>query len=144
MSIIATLEKDGAKFISILKHVDSDAAKVLVVVEHYLPEAETLADLLFPQFAPEINAGANAFVNVADLIQKAVVEVEQKASALPAGLTGAQKAADVMSMISAAVIALLSQEKVAADTSYVQSLINAVVAILNVPTAPVVAVPAKA
>jgi hypothetical protein len=139
MSIVATLEKDGKEFVSVMKKIQTEASKTLVVVEKYLPEADALASVLFPQFAPEIAAGSTAFVSVADLIQKSVAEVEQKASALPAGLTNEQKAADVLSMTSSAVIALLKTEKITAGTSYVQSLVNAAVSILDVPAATPVA-----
>jgi len=62
-----------------------------------------------------------------------VLEVEQKyaASGVQSG-TRAQKPAEVLALTSSAVTTLLKQAGVTADTSYVQNLISAVVAILNV------------
>jgi hypothetical protein len=133
MAIVATLEKDGKKFLSVLETAAKDTVKIVAGVEKYLPEATVLAEALFPQFAPEIAAGSKTFASVADLISKTVVEVEAKSSALPTGLTGAQKSADVLSIASSSVIAALKSEGITADTAYVQQLVNAVVALLNVP-----------
>lgn len=133
MSVVSTLEKDGKKFVTVLKTVADDAVKVIAGVQKYLPEATVLAEALFPQFAPEIAAGSATFSSVSTLISNTVVEVEQKSSALPTSLTGAQKSADVLSIVSSSVIAALASEKITADTAYVQSLVNAVVALLNVP-----------
>jgi hypothetical protein len=44
-----------------------------------------------------------------------------------------------MTLTSSAVITLLKQEGITADTAYVQSLVSAVVAILNVQQAPAAA-----
>lgn len=134
MSIVATLEKDGKKFVSALKTAADDTVKVVAGAEKYLPEATALAEALFPQFAPEIAAGSKTFSSIADLVSKTVVEVEQKASALPAGLSAAQKSADVLSIVSTTVIASLESEKITAGTDYVQQIVNAVVALLNIPT----------
>jgi hypothetical protein len=135
MSFLSTVEKDGKKLVSVLELVGKDADKTLVAASKYLPEAAAVAELLFPAEAPAIAAGTSVAINVAGLIQTAVAEVEQKASALPSGLTGAQKSADVLAIVSQVVIADLAQLGIKnADTSYVQSLINAVVALLNIPS----------
>jgi hypothetical protein len=63
--------------------------------------------------------------------------VEQKYAAAGAQSgTGAQKLADVMLLVGPVVTKLLTQAGIAASTSYVQSLVSAVVAILNVQTMP--------
>ena len=133
MSIVSTIEADGKKVLSFMKKVAEETTKVLSAVETYLPSAESLAVILFPTFAAEITGGATVFTGVADLIQKTIASVEQKATAIPAGLTGVQKAAEVLDIVSKTVISDLAQYKITADTAYVQTLINAVVAILNVP-----------
>ena len=88
-----------------------------------------LASLIFPAQTAAI-AGA---VSSVDLIQKAVVSVEQKmAAAGKAHGTGAQKAADVLTLVEPAVTQLLMQNNLHVDTAYLASIVNAVVAILNV------------
>jgi len=132
MSIISAVEADGKKLLSVLKLVAQDATKGLAVVVKYLPEAAALAEVLFPAEAPAIAAGTSVAINVANLIQQTVAEVEAKAALIPAGITGAQKSADVLQIVSTTVIAQLATLKITADTAYVQQLVNAVVAILNV------------
>jgi hypothetical protein len=132
MSIVSAVEADGKKLLSVLKLVAQDATKGLAVVVKYLPEAAALAEVLFPAEAPAIAAGTSVAINVANLIQQTVAEVEAKAALIPAGITGAQKSADVLQIVSTTVIAQLATLKITADTAYVQQLVNAVVAILNV------------
>ena len=70
-------------------------------------------------------------------VQTAVLMVEQKFAAAGAQKgTGAQKLAEVMVLAEPVVAQLLAQAGVAANTAYVQSLVNAVVAILNVQAMP--------
>lgn len=132
MSLVSAVEADGKKLLSVLKLVAQDATKGLAVVVKYLPEAAALAEVLFPAEAPAIAAGTSVAINVANLIQQTVAEVEAKAALIPAGMTGAQKSADVLQIVSTTVIAQLATLKITADTAYVQQLVNAVVAILNV------------
>lgn len=139
MSIVATLEKDGKKFVSVMETAATDTVKVIAGAEKYLPEATALAEALFPQFAPEIAAGSTTFSSIANLISKTVLSVEQKAAAIPAGLTSEQKAAEVLSITSASVISALASEKITAGTEYVQQLINAVVSLLDIPSVPAAA-----
>jgi hypothetical protein len=70
------------------------------------------------------------------LIQTAVLLVEQKyaASGVQSG-TGAQKLAEVMLLTEQSVTALLAKAGVTTDTSYIASVVSAVVAILNVQSA---------
>jgi hypothetical protein len=88
--------------------------------------------LLFPAAAPLAAGVANA----TSLIQTAVLLVEQKyaASGVQSG-TGAQKLSEVMLLTEQSVTSLLSQSGITADTSYLQSIVSAVVAILNVQAA---------
>lgn len=134
MTVIATLEKDGKKFISVLEAAATDTEKVIAGTEKYLPEATVLAEALFPQFAPLIAAGSTTFASIADLISKTVLSVQQKAAALPAGLTSEQKSAEVLSIVSSSVLSALKSEGITAGASYVQQLVNAVVAMLDIPT----------
>lgn len=121
-------------FIGFLQAVGKDFMKGLNYAVKFAVPVETLAKLLFPALAPEITAGVDA----ATLIQNAVIVVEQKyaASGVQNG-TGAQKAAEVLTLSQAAVTSILKSAGINADTTYIQSLINAVVAILNVQAAPV-------
>lgn len=137
MSLLSVFEKDGKKVLSIMELIAADAEKGLVIAVKYLPEAAALASLLFPAEAPAIMAGETAFVNVAGIIQSAVAEVEQKYALVKvadANKSGAQKSADVLALVSQVVIADLGKLKITANVAYVQQLINAVVAILNVPS----------
>jgi hypothetical protein len=124
------------KFVGFLESMGKAFEKGLVWAVQYAVPVEKLVALLFPAAAP-------AAVGVADatsLIQNAVLAVEQKYAA--AGVqngTGTQKLAEVMTLTSSAVITLLKQEGITADTAYVQSLVSAVVAILNVQQAPAAA-----
>ncbi len=86
-------------------------------------------DFLFPAAAPVANEVADATT----LIQTAVLLVEQKyaASGVQSG-TGAQKLAEVMLLTEQSVTALLAKAGITADASYIESVVSAVVAILNV------------
>lgn len=139
MGIKATLTKDGKEFVSIIEVVGKDVVKVIAGVDKYSPDATALAISLFPQFAVEIKAGDAVLVGVADLLSKTVVEIESKASAIPAGLTGAQKAAEALTIVSSSVLAALASKGITAGAGYVQSLINAVVALLEIPSVPATA-----
>jgi hypothetical protein len=123
-----SLKSDVTKFVSVMEKIGSGAEKTLVVASHYFVPVATLVSLLFPA---EGEAALGAAVT-ADLIQSAVAEVEQKAKALPAGLTGPQKLADVLHLVEAAVVSILASEKLAVNSQEVTNLVNAVVAILNV------------
>jgi hypothetical protein len=99
-------------------------------VQYAIP-VEKLVALLFPAAAP----AALGIATATGLIQTAVISVEQKyaAAGVQSG-TGTQKAAEVLLLTTDAVISLLKQEGITADTTYVQELVSAVVAILNVHT----------
>jgi hypothetical protein len=67
-----------------------------------------------------------------DLIQKAVATVEQKfAAAGSVTGTGAQKLAEVLSIVSPTVTQLLAAEGLNYDQTQVTNIVNAVVAVLN-------------
>jgi hypothetical protein len=126
-------------FIGVLEAIGKDFAKGLKWAVQYALPVEKLVALLFPVAAPAMTALGDATT----LIQNAVLLVEQKyaASGVQNG-TGTQKLAEVMTLAGDAVTALLKQAGIAANAEYVQSLISAVVAVLNVQPAPV-AVAAK-
>lgn len=122
------------KFLTIMEAIGRDAKIILTDVEKYLPAAAGLASLLFPAQTAAI-AGV---VNATDLIQKAVTSVEQKYSALGnATGSGTQKAAEVISIVGPTVTQLLTAEGLPVNSAYVQNIINAVVAVLNVQLSPV-------
>ena len=102
----------------------------------YAVPVEKLVALLFPAAAPE----ATTLADATTLIQNAVLLVEQKyaASGVQSG-TGTQKLSEVMTLAGTAVTSLLSKAGIATDATYVQSLISAVVAILNVQAMPAAA-----
>jgi hypothetical protein len=103
----------------------------LAVVVKYAVPAASLATLFFPQFAAPIAAA----VTSVDLIQNAVIEIEQKYAA--SGIaksteTNEQKLADVTALVAPTVTALLAAEGIKLDIPGIQAIINAVVAILKV------------
>jgi hypothetical protein len=121
-------------FTSVLQAIGKEFEKGLPWAVTYAVPAEKLAGLLFPAVAPELTVLSDA----TGLIQNAVIEVEQKyaAAGVQSG-TGAQKLATVMTLVAPVVTSLLAQAgDKEASTSYVQSLVSAVVAILNVQTMP--------
>jgi hypothetical protein len=128
-------------FISFLEAIGKDFAKGLAFAVKLAIPVASLAKLLFPGMSPAITVG----VDVATLIQNAVLIVEQKfAAAGMQSATGAQKLAEVLLLTEQVVTSLLTEGGVAADSAYVTSLVNAVVAILNVQTPPTAAAMAAA
>jgi hypothetical protein len=119
----------ASKFVSVMETIGNDVKAVWSDVVKYLPAAAKLAELIFPAETAVIGSA----INSVDLIQQAVVTVEQKFAAAgnPTG-TGTQKLAQVLSIVSPTVTQLLSSEKVPVDSAYVTDIVNAVVAILNV------------
>jgi len=117
------------KFLTVMQAIGKDAKIVFTEVTKYLPEAATLAKLLFPAQS----AGMVGVVNAVGLIQQAVAVIEQKYAALGAATgTGAQKLAEALAIVSPTVTQLLAAEGVPVDAGYIQKVVNAVVAILNV------------
>jgi hypothetical protein len=124
------------KFISFMEKVGQDIKIAWEEVVKYLPAVSTLAELLFPAQA----AATAAVVNSLNLIQQAVVTVEQKFAAAGAATgTGAQKLAQVLSLVGPTVTQLLASEGLNYDQTQVTGIINAVVAVLNVQAAPAAA-----
>jgi hypothetical protein len=121
------IEVDIKKFVSILDLVGADAEKGLVFAVKYAVPVASLVSLLFPAAAPE----ATGAVTALNLIQNAVLEVKAKSSALPTNLTPGQMLADELQLVGPAVIQLLATEKITINSSQVQNIIQAVVAILN-------------
>lgn len=123
-------------FIGVLEAIGKEFARGLAWAVHYALPVEKLVALLFPAAAP----AATAIADATTLIQNAVLLVEQKyaASGVQSG-TGAQKLAEVMTLAGSAVTSLLTQAGVTSNAAYVESLVSAVVAILNVQPAPAAA-----
>ena len=121
-------------FIKVLEEIGKGFEKGLIWAVKYAVPVEKLVGLLFPAAAPE----ALILADATTLIQNAVILVEQKyaAAGLQSG-SGSQKLAEVMSLAGSTVISLLAQAGIkGATTGYVQGLVSAVVAILNVQTMP--------
>jgi hypothetical protein len=128
-------------FTSVLETIGKGFEKGLKWAVEYAVPVEKLVALLFPEAAPLAAGVANA----TSLIQTAVLLVEQKyaASGVQNG-TGAQKLSEVMLLTEQSVTSLLSSAGIAADASYLQSIVSAVVGILNVQAAQPSAVAAVA
>lgn len=125
-------------FVGVLEMVGKDFEKGLKWAVEYAVPVERLVGLLFPPAAPVVTELADA----TSLIQTAVLLVEQKyAAAGMQGKTGSQKLAEVMLVAGQTVTALLAKAGVSADNSYIENLVSAVVAILNVQTMPGTASP---
>jgi hypothetical protein len=116
-------------FVGVLEAVGKGFAKGLKWAVEYAVPVEKLVGLLFPAAAPIANEVADA----TSLIQTAVLLVEQKyaASGVQSG-TGAEKLGEVMLLVEQSVTALLAKAGITADSSYLESVISAVVAVLNV------------
>jgi hypothetical protein len=120
-------------FIGVLEAVGKGFEKGLKWALTYAVPVEKLVGLLFPAALPAMTAAVDATT----LIQNAVLLVEQKyaASGVQSG-TGAQKLAEVMLLTQGAVNSLLAQAGVTASSSYLESLVSAVVSVLNVQQMP--------
>jgi hypothetical protein len=128
----AVAMEDWMSFVSVLEAIGKGFEKGLKWAVTYAIPVERLVGLLFPAAAPVANEVADA----TSLIQSAVLLVEQKyaASGVQSG-TGAQKLSEVMLLTESAVTALLAKAGVPVSTAYLQSVVSAVVAILNVQSA---------
>lgn len=123
-------------FTGVLDSIGKGFAKGLQWAVAYAVPVEKLAGLLFPAIAPE----TTALVDATTLIQMAVLQVEQKfAAAGTQNGTGAQKLSEVLLLAGPAVTQLLKQAGVSAEPTYIQSIVSAVVAILNVQAMPTAA-----
>jgi len=116
-------------FISVLTAVGKGFMKGLKWAVTYAIPVEKLVALLFPTAAPAALGVATSL----SLIQDTVLLVEQKyaASGVSTG-NGAAKLAEVIQLTEGAVTALLAKEGITTDTAHITSIVNAVVAILNV------------
>lgn len=125
-------------FVGVLELVGKDFEKGLTWAVRYAVPVERLVGLLYPPAAPVVTELADA----TSLIQTSVLLVEQKyAAAGMQGKTGAQKLAEVMLVAGQTVTALLAKAGISADKGYIENLVSAVVAILNVQTMPGTASP---
>jgi hypothetical protein len=120
-------------FIGFLEAAGKDFAKGLKWAVTYAVPVEKLVALLFPAAGPAVAVLTDATT----LIQNAVILVEQKyaASGVQSG-TGTQKLAELMTLAGDAVAQLLSKAGITATPDYIESLVSAVVAILNAQPAP--------
>ena len=128
-----TIERIKVTFTGVLEAIGKEFEKGLAWAVQYAVPVEKLVALIFPAAAP----AATTLADATTLIHNAVLEVEQKyaASGVQNG-TGTQKLAEVMTLAGPTVTTLLTQAGVTASTSYIQSLVSAVVAILNVQAMP--------
>jgi len=127
-------------FTSVLEAIGKGFEKGLQWAVTYAVPVEKLVGTLFPAAAPVATGIADA-----TLVQTAVLLVEQKyaAAGVQSG-TGAQKLAEVTLLAGPAVTQLLTQAGLPVSTTYIQSLVSAVVAILNVQAMPATAASAGA
>jgi hypothetical protein len=123
-------------FTSVLEAIGKGFEKGLQWAVTYAVPVEKLVATLFPAAAPV----ATGIADATTLVQTAVLLVEQKyaAAGVQSG-TGAQKLAEVTMLAGPAVTQLLTQAGLPVSTTYIQSLVSAVVAILNVQTIPAAA-----
>ena len=129
-------ERVNVTFIGVLEAIGKGFEKGLQWAVEYAVPVEKLVGLLFPAIAPATTVVADATA----LVQSAVLLVEQKYAA--AGVqngTGTQKLAEVVLLAGPVVTQLLTQAGITVSTSYIQSLVSAVVAILNVQAMPAAA-----
>ncbi len=123
-------------FTGVLAEIGKGFEKGLKWAVTYAVPVEKLVATLFPAAAPV----AVGLADATSLVQNAVLLVEQKYAA--AGIqdgTGPQKLAEVMLLAGPVVSQLLTQAGLTPSTQYVQNLVSAVVAILNVQQMPAAA-----
>jgi hypothetical protein len=135
------VRKDKVTLIGVLQAIGKGFEKGLQWAITYAVPVEKLVGMLFPALAPATTAVADA----TSLVQTAVLLVEQKYAA--AGVqngTGVQKLAEVLLLAGPAITQLLAQAGIEVSASYLQSLVSAVVAILNVQAMPATAAAATA
>lgn len=126
------------EFVTVLEKIGSIFEKGLAEAVKYLPLASTIAGFIFPPSVAPL-AAANT---VADLLQNAIAEAEQKLAAQGNQTgSGATKLATVLTIVTSSVTGLLSDATVSAElkkagitvnTAYITNLVNAVVSFLNV------------
>lgn len=129
-------------FTTIFSWIAKEEKVLYADILKYVPPVAKLAEMLFPSEATAIAAGTSAALDVTTLIQNAVLMVEQKyaASGVESG-TGTAKSAEVIALAGSAVTSLLKNLGITATADYIQSLIDAVVGILNVQQVTVPAAP---
>lgn len=128
-------------FTGVLEAIGKGFEKGLKWAIVYAVPAEKLVAILFPAAAP----AATVLADATSLVQSAVLIVEQKYAAANAQHgTGPEKLAEVIQLTGPIVTQLLKQAGITANASYIQSLISAVVAILNVQQMPATTAPAAA
>jgi hypothetical protein len=123
------------KVVNALEEAGKEFARGLTIVEKYAVPAAALASLFFPAQAGAIAVG----VTSVNLIQNAVLEIEQKYTASGVAKspeTNAQKLADVTALVAPTVTSLLTAEGVKIDVPGIQAIVNAVVAVLKVKLVP--------
>ena len=123
-------------FTSVLEAAGKGFAKGLKWALLYAIPVERLVAILFPAAAP----AATGLADATALIQTAVLLVEQKYTAAEAQQgTGEQKLAEVIHLAGPVVTQLLAQAGITATPAYIESLVSAVVGILNVQAMPATA-----
>lgn len=128
-------------FTGVLEAIGKGFEKGLKWAVTYAVPAEKLVAILFPAAAP----AATVLADATSLVQSAVLIVEQKYAAANAQHgTGPEKLAEVIQLTGPIVTQLLKQAGITANASYIESLISAVVAILNVQQMPTTSAPAAA
>jgi hypothetical protein len=132
---LATIEH---KIVNGLELAGKDFVHGLAIVSKYEAPALSLASIFFPAQAGAIQVG----ITSVNLIQNAVVEIEQKYAASGIAKSteaNTQKLGDVTALVAPTVTSLLASEGVKIDTTGIQAIINAVVAVLKVQIIPVAA-----
>lgn len=127
-----------SKFKSIMAHILHFVTLGLAEVVKYSPAVESLAQVLFPEYAGLEAASQGKLVQVATLLRDAILTVQQKyASAESSDATNAAKLADVLALVGSTTVSTLQQAGIkSADLDRVTAAINATVAVLKAQPAP--------
>lgn len=118
------------KVVRFLEAAGKDFAKGLAFAVKEAPAVDKLAAVIFPS-SVAVTAPATTALK---LLQNSVVAIEQKyaASGVQSG-TGEQKTAEVLALAGPAATSLLTAAGVpAVDDSYIGSIVDAIVGVLNV------------
>lgn len=125
--------KMANKFVSFLESVGKEVEKGLAWAIKVAPSLDGLAAAVFPA---SVSVSAPLTLGLT-LIQNAVILIEQKyAAAGKQNGTGAEKAAEVITLAGPAATQLLTEAGLpATEQGYIENIVNAVVGVLNAQSA---------
>ena len=135
----STLQKVEGGFVHVMQWITGAGKVALSDIIAYTPDAVDIAEMLLPAYKQLESGIGQMVVQACQLLLTGIVNAQQKYAA-DANVPGAQKSQDVLLSVGGTVISILGLAKIGSATqSFVQGLIDAIVAILKVRPAPAAA-----